>query len=531
MPQTLTLTVTTAGRAALVNAKHDGTNAVLVASVGVTAATFTLDPSLTKLPGESKRLTTLSGGATAADTVHVTIRDNSTDTYTVRGIGLYLQDGTLFGVYGQTGVLAEKSTQATLLLAVDTRFADINAASLVFGDTNFQLNKATTAVAGVVQLAAANDAVSGSDSSLAITPSTLRAGLDDRFGASAPTKFVKALLAAVDAITFRAGLGLKSAALKDAGANNGLDADLLDGQEGAFYQAWNNLTGVPAMFPPAPHQHVMGDILGLAAALATKLDVASRYYPGQIIVTAASTPPPSTLVCDGSAISRTQYAALFAAIGTTYGAGDGTNTFNVPNLREGTSVRVTTKTAKVGTYDAGTLLSHTHAATAAAIGDHAHSVTLTNAGSHAHAASSDAKGDHTHSAWTDGQGNHAHSGSTDAQGQHSHMTLNSLFGDGSGSSYVGGGGPAFRNMQRQTNDAGNHAHNFSTDWQGNHGHNIGMNGSGNHSHTISIAAVGDHNHTATVGGAGGHTHTLTVAAAGGTDNLPAGTYLLHCIAY
>jgi microcystin-dependent protein len=531
MSQALTLTVTTAGRAALVNAKHDGTNAVLVASVGVTAATFTPDPLLTKLPGEAKRLTTLSGGATAADTVHVTIRDTSTDTYTVRGIGLYLQDGTLFGVYGQAGVLAEKSTQATLLLAVDTRFADINAASLVFGDTNFQLNKATTTIPGVVQLAAASDVIAGADAALAVTPATFKAGLDDRLGTSAPTKFAKALLAAVDAIAFRAGLGLKSAALRDTGANNGLDADLLDGQEGAFYQAWANLTGVPAAFPPMPHQHAIADIVGLAAALATKLDGTSRYYPGQIIVTAATTPPPYTLLCDGAAISRTQYAALFAAIGTTYGAGDGTNTFNVPNLREGTAIRVTVKAAKVGTYDAGAILSHTHTASATAVGDHAHSVTLTNAGSHTHAASSDARGDHVHSAWTDGQGNHAHSGSTDAQGQHSHVTLNNVFGDGTGSSYVGGGGPAFRSMQRQTNDAGNHAHNFSTDWQGNHGHNIGMNGSGNHSHTISVAAVGDHNHTASVGGAGGHTHTLTVAAAGGTDNLPAGTYMLHCIAY
>jgi microcystin-dependent protein len=531
MPQALTLTITTAGRAALVNAKHDGTNVVLVAAVGVTASVFAPDPSLTRLPGESKRLSTLSGGATGPDTIHVTIRDNSADTYTVRGIGLYLQDGTLFGVYGQSGVLAEKSTQATLLLAVDVRFADVNAADLVFGDTNFQLNKATTSVTGVVQLATSNDVMAWSDNSLVVTPVTFKAGLDDRLGASAPTKFVKALLAAVDAMTFRTGLGLKSAALKDTGANNGLDADLLDGQEGAFYLDWKNQTGVPAAFPPGAHQHALADVMGLAAALASKLDVTSRYYPGQIIVTAATMAPPQTLVCDGTAISRTQYAALFAAIGTTYGAGDGTNTFNIPNLREGTSVRVTTKPAKVGTYDAGALLSHTHTASAAAVGDHAHSVTLTNAGSHAHAASADAQGDHTHYAWTDGQGNHAHSGSTDAQGQHSHVTLNNVFGDGSGSSYVGGGGPAFRSSQRQTNDAGNHAHNFSTDWQGNHGHAIGMNGPGNHSHNIYVAAVGDHNHGVSVGGAGGHTHTLTVTATGGADNLPAGTYMLHCIAY
>jgi microcystin-dependent protein len=38
-------------------------------------------------------------------------------------------------------------------------------------------------------------------------------------------------------------------------------------------------------------------------------------------------------VCDGSAVSRTTYASLFAAIGTTFGAGDGATTFNLPDLR------------------------------------------------------------------------------------------------------------------------------------------------------------------------------------------------------
>lgn len=44
------------------------------------------------------------------------------------------------------------------------------------------------------------------------------------------------------------------------------------------------------------------------------------------------TPPAGWLFCDGSKISRTLYGALFAVIGTTYGAGDGTTTFNLPNL-------------------------------------------------------------------------------------------------------------------------------------------------------------------------------------------------------
>lgn len=52
--------------------------------------------------------------------------------------------------------------------------------------------------------------------------------------------------------------------------------------------------------------------------------------PGDIIVSAASTRV-GALLCDGTAVSRTTYAALFNAIGTTYGAGNGSTTFNVPN--------------------------------------------------------------------------------------------------------------------------------------------------------------------------------------------------------
>lgn len=47
---------------------------------------------------------------------------------------------------------------------------------------------------------------------------------------------------------------------------------------------------------------------------------------------AGNTTPSGWLLCDGSAVSRTQYSRLFGVIGTTYGAGDGTDTFNVPDL-------------------------------------------------------------------------------------------------------------------------------------------------------------------------------------------------------
>lgn len=55
--------------------------------------------------------------------------------------------------------------------------------------------------------------------------------------------------------------------------------------------------------------------------------------PGIFKEYAGGTVPANYLLCDGSAISRTTYKALFAAVGTTWGVGDGSTTFNLPDSR------------------------------------------------------------------------------------------------------------------------------------------------------------------------------------------------------
>jgi microcystin-dependent protein len=52
---------------------------------------------------------------------------------------------------------------------------------------------------------------------------------------------------------------------------------------------------------------------------------------GSIINFGGSTAPSGWLICNGAAVSRTLYTSLFGVIGTTYGAGDGSTTFNIPN--------------------------------------------------------------------------------------------------------------------------------------------------------------------------------------------------------
>lgn len=92
---------------------------------------------------------------------------------------------------------------------------------------------------------------------------------------------------------------------------------------------------------------------------------ASTSDTGTIYPFGGSTIPSGTLPCDGSAVSRTTYANLFAVIGTTWGVGDGSTTFNVPDLRgraiigSGTGSGLTART--LGTQNIGSeTMAHTH---------------------------------------------------------------------------------------------------------------------------------------------------------------------------
>lgn len=70
----------------------------------------------------------------------------------------------------------------------------------------------------------------------------------------------------------------------------------------------------------------------LMTPAATAAAIAHSVPTGTVHWYAGMTAPDGYLVCNGAAVSRTAYARLFAAIGTTYGAGDGSTTFNLPNL-------------------------------------------------------------------------------------------------------------------------------------------------------------------------------------------------------
>jgi microcystin-dependent protein len=160
------------------------------------------------------------------------------------------------------------------------------------------------------------------------------------------------------------------------------------------------------------------------------------------------------LVCDGSAISRSTYAALFAVIGTTYGIGNGASTFNIPDMRGRTPV------------GSGAGAGLTNRSLGASGGAETHTLSVSEMPSHTHAGTTNSSGVHSHSI-------------TDPQHTHTQTTINDDFNNS------GGTGPSF-----SADSAG------SRTWT-----------------NINSAATG-----IIINNSEAHTHTFTTDSTGGSDS-------------
>jgi microcystin-dependent protein len=123
----------------------------------------------------------------------------------------------------------------------------------------------------------------------------------------------------------------------------------------------------------APHSYTEAPVLSFGPA----------NPPGSIIAYTMQTAPIGWLICDGSAVDRVIYSALFSVIGTTFGAGDEQFTFNLPDYR-GAFLRGSGAHASngysgpnVNTSQTDALRSHTHTATVNDPG-HTHTQTSSN---------------------------------------------------------------------------------------------------------------------------------------------------------
>ena len=91
-------------------------------------------------------------------------------------------------------------------------------------------------------------------------------------------------------------------------------------------------TGLNVFDQSTKYAPVAANLICQSTIQGTDTDVAPLMPAGSIIAWPTAAAPTGWQLCDGSAINRTTYAALFALISTTYGVGNGSSTFNVPDL-------------------------------------------------------------------------------------------------------------------------------------------------------------------------------------------------------
>lgn len=165
------------------------------------------------------------------------------------------------------------------------------------------------------------------------------------------------------------------------------------------------------------------------------------------------------LKCDGSEVSRTAFAELFDIVGTQFGDGDGSTTFNLPDCR-----------GRVGAA-IGDVAAFAHRALGDAVGAEAHALTVDEMPSHVHSGTTDASGNHTHTVNDPG---HSHTVGTSAD-------------DGNASSQAGQlpAGDAYT-----TGEVNYQPNAYST---GINTTGIMLNASGQHVHTFTTASAGSGN--------------------------------------
>lgn len=238
--------------------------------------------------------------------------------------------------------------------------------------------------------------------------------------------------------------------------------------------------------------------------------------PGIIKAYGGSTAPRGHLMCNGDAVSRTTYADLYAIIGTNYGTGDGSSTFNLPDLRQ----RFPLGKAGSGTGSSlgqtGGSIDHTHSVPA-----HYHSMgsgaDLAIGSSGSHTTTIDIAHGHTASS------NNVTTGITATTGSSTVSLTDPGHGHNYGAKEGGSNGSGANRPQGASSSSGSNT-SYSTNStstgitlnNGTHSHTVSISDSG-HSHTITVNALGTTNKTDTDG-----THSHSSGAFSGKIGLVTG---------
>ena len=175
MNNAMSLLITDAGLAEVINAEQSGTAPVVLSHIAFGRGQYTPTADRTELENEFKRFDAIAGGSVGDNVVHLTLTDATTETYTVYEVGVFTSSGTLFAIYSQTTPIIQKAALSEIMLAVDIVLTNINPDSVTVGDTTFVLPPATTTTQGIVELATGDETAAGTDASRAVTPAALSA--------------------------------------------------------------------------------------------------------------------------------------------------------------------------------------------------------------------------------------------------------------------------------------------------------------------------------------------------------------------
>lgn len=159
----LALTITPEGIAAAVNVANMGLAPLDITEIGLLSGPAT----------EIKRVSTFGGDVVADNIIHVTITDETADTYTLKGFRLYTSTGIIFAYYSQATPILDKTADALTLLAADIVLTSVPPGTVTIGGAGFSYPPATTERLGVVEIATQAEVNAGTDTERVITPATL----------------------------------------------------------------------------------------------------------------------------------------------------------------------------------------------------------------------------------------------------------------------------------------------------------------------------------------------------------------------
>lgn len=166
------------------------------------------------------------------------------------------------------------------------------------------------------------------------------------------------------------------------GGSSGLTVSIPNGTTGQVYCDGSNFYS--STTTSAGNYNVSGDLV--VAGTITAQGASNIVPAGSLMMWPTASAPSGYLICNGAAVSRSTYAALFGIVGTTFGAGDGSTTFNLPNYNDRMPIgagATYSANSQGGSKDA-IVVSHSHTAgSSSSVSDPGHSHGVSDPG-HAH---------------------------------------------------------------------------------------------------------------------------------------------------